>query len=202
MNDKNFYVYCHQTKDDGNCFYIGKGKNNRAYSKYDRNIHWKNKVAKHGGFDAVILVNNISEEKAFELEVDFIKQIGIENLVNMTYGGEGGLSGFKHSDQTREKMRDAKKAYHPMFGKHHTSSTIVKMIDSQTGEKNHMFGKFSKDNKNSKPISQYTKDGEYIQTFYSARDAMTATNIHYKTISACLRGRYKTAGGFIWQYTN
>ena len=70
-----FYVYCHVKKTDGKCFYIGKGTGDRAESKKGRNKYWHKIVNKHG-FDSIILVNNISEEKAFDLEADFCNQIG------------------------------------------------------------------------------------------------------------------------------
>ena len=85
-----FYIYCHRKKTNGECFYIGKGKGNRYKTSQNRNQHWKNIVNKHG-FEAEILINNISEEKAFELESYFCNQIGYENLcnirkVNYSYG--------------------------------------------------------------------------------------------------------------------
>ena len=62
----NFYVYCHRKKTDGKCFYVGKGIGYRYKNHHNRNNYWKNIVNKHG-FTWEILIDNISEEKAFEL---------------------------------------------------------------------------------------------------------------------------------------
>jgi hypothetical protein len=99
----NYYVYAHQRQSDGKCFYIGKGKNYRAWDKTKRNQYWKSTVNKHG-LNVVILVNNISEDKAFELEKSFIQQIGLENLTNLTDGGEG-ISGYKRKFTEEHKAK-------------------------------------------------------------------------------------------------
>lgn len=51
----------------------------------------------------------------------------------------------------------------------------------------------------SKPVSQYTKDGEFIATYPSIMEAERQTGICNGNISACCNGRYKSAGGFIWR---
>ena len=50
-----------------------------------------------------------------------------------------------------------------------------------------------------KKTGQYTKEGELISSFKSAREASKLTGVCYKRISACLTCRQKTAGGFIWK---
>jgi len=198
---EDFYVYCHQTKDDGKCFYIGKGRGRRAYIKDKRNPHWKNKVKKHGGFDAVILVNNITEEKAFELEKDFIKQIGRENLVNMTDGGEGmtGRFGDKNpmwrkspSEETRKKQSEARIGKYtgennPNYGKSPSKETRSKM------------GRLGKDSGRAKSVNQYTKGGVFIKTWYSIMDIKRELMINNSHISQCCLGKRKSAGGYIWR---
>jgi len=104
------YVYAHQRKDNGKCFYIGKGTGKRMYNSRERNEHWNNVVKKAGGFNAVVLVNNIPDELAYELEQSFIEQIGIENLCNKTEGGLGIKSGFKHKPRTKEHRNNISKA--------------------------------------------------------------------------------------------
>ena len=37
-----YYVYVHRRNDTNEVFYVGKGKNRRAYSKTGRNQHWCN----------------------------------------------------------------------------------------------------------------------------------------------------------------
>jgi hypothetical protein len=98
--ENRFYVYCHIKKTDGRCFYVGKGTGYRYKSSKGRNEYWNRIVSKHG-FEPIILVNNISEEKAFELETDFCNQIGYENLCNLTKQKGRGHS---KSEETRQKL--------------------------------------------------------------------------------------------------
>jgi len=100
------YVYSHIRKDNGKCFYIGKGEGKRAFSAQGRNNYWNNVVNKHG-YDVKILVNNITEQKALELERDFISQIGLENLTNLQDGGKGGWSHLSYYDRTKGAKKAA-----------------------------------------------------------------------------------------------
>lgn len=103
------YVYAHQRKDNGKCFYIGKGVGDRAFDTQKRNEHWERTARKYG-FNTVILVDNISDEKALELEKSFIEQIGLENLTNIQEGGQGGWSHLtKKSIQKRSKTLSERK---------------------------------------------------------------------------------------------
>jgi hypothetical protein len=55
--------------------------------------------------------------------------------------------------------------------------------------------------RNSTPVSRYTLDGEYIDSFKSASEACRVTGVAQTTISHCVKGKAKTAGGFIWRKT-
>lgn len=101
MTNDIFYIYCHRRLSDGKCFYIGKGKNYRHKSTSSRNSHWWNIVNKHG-FSSEILINHLSESKAFELESYFCKTIGYDNLTNIRT--ETGWGGHTHSNETKKKM--------------------------------------------------------------------------------------------------
>jgi hypothetical protein len=85
-----YYVYKHVRLKDGSIFYIGKGKGDRMYSADRRNEYWKRIVKKDGGFTAQLIKDNITDKEALQLEMNIIKEIGMENLTNMTEGGNGG----------------------------------------------------------------------------------------------------------------
>lgn len=104
MNNK-FYVYLHRRKTDNKVFYVGKGKGKRAYTKRGRNIRWIN-IANKYGFSVEIAFDNLTEEDAFAIEIDTIKEMRHmfhETLCNMTDGGEG-ASGLKWTAEQRMKI--------------------------------------------------------------------------------------------------
>lgn len=89
-----FYVYLHRKKTTGEVFYVGKGKENRAWEKSGRNKYWKHIASKHG-YTVEIYQNNLQEWYALELEQELILRFGrlVDNtgsLCNITCGGESG----------------------------------------------------------------------------------------------------------------
>ena len=60
----------------------------------------------------------------------------------------------------------------------------------------------SKIEKQSKPILQFTKDGEFIKEWPSMIEAERQIRIAHSSICKCCKGKSKTAGGFIWAYKN
>ena len=88
------YVYLHIKATDGEPFYVGKGhRKDRCGSKFSRSKFWHNIVKKYG-FDIIILEENLTPEKAIELEKYWIERIGRRDLgkgplVNLTDGGDG-----------------------------------------------------------------------------------------------------------------
>lgn len=95
-----YYTYAHFTKDNKKLFYIGKGKNRRAWQTSGRNRYWSNVVKKHGRI-VKILAEWDTEEEAFEHE-KFLIGCFEGKLVNLTDGGEG-TSGRKQSKEEKEK---------------------------------------------------------------------------------------------------
>ena len=56
--------------------------------------------------------------------------------------------------------------------------------------------------KHSIPILQLTKDGELVKEWPSLSDAERQLGIFHSNICACLKGRHKSAGGFVWRYAH
>jgi hypothetical protein len=52
----------------------------------------------------------------------------------------------------------------------------------------------------SKPVLQFTLDGEFLSEYSSVKEASQKTGTIKQNISSNLRGKYKSAGGFIWKY--
>ena len=108
---KIFYVYQHIRNDTGVVFYVGKGKERRAYQiDSGRNIHWKNIVSKAGGFSVALIVSEVDEEFAHLIEIEAIDIFRRRRfkLANITGGGEG-TAGLRHSDETKAVIKEKRK---------------------------------------------------------------------------------------------
>lgn len=52
----------------------------------------------------------------------------------------------------------------------------------------------------SKSVAQFTVDGEYIRTFPSTMEVERQLGIAHTNVSACCKGKVKTAGHYKWKY--
>lgn len=101
-----YYVYLHRKQTTGEIFYVGKGKDDRAYKLIGRNRWWKNIVKKHG-YTVEFVCKGIPEEQAVLEEKRLIAEygrldLGTGCLCNLTDGGEGS-SGARVSEESRRK---------------------------------------------------------------------------------------------------
>ena len=89
-----YYIYVHKRKGNGEPFYYGKGKGNRAwdiseparaYNKY----YWR--VLQKHGVVVEIIKSNLSESEAFEEEIRAISEALYRNekITNISKGGDG-----------------------------------------------------------------------------------------------------------------
>lgn len=118
------------------------------------------------------------------------------------------MFGRHHTEETKEKLRK----YH--LGKHHTEEVKRKMSESRMGEKNNFYGKHHTEEtkqrlkeqkingKLSKPVLQYTKNGDFVKEYPSLAEAERQLGFDYRHLSNCATGKRKTAYGFIWKYKN
>ena len=100
-----YYTYAHYNLN-GDLFYIGKGKGNRAFSHGDRSREWKDYVYKTDGITIKIVERWNTEEEAYKHEmalIEYHKSLGT-HLVNATLGGKG-PNGYKQSEETKQKIR-------------------------------------------------------------------------------------------------
>lgn len=55
--------------------------------------------------------------------------------------------------------------------------------------------------KTSKKVSQFSKEGQLIKIYASAKEAHRKTGINHSHILECCQGkRYRTVGGYVWKY--
>lgn len=128
---KDFYVYAHISNTTGKVFYIGKGSGRRAFSKKGRNTIWKS-IAK-SGFTVKIIKDHLFEECAFSFEKIIINSIGVENLSNLTSGGEG-TSGWVPSREFRERLSEIRKGI-PPHPNARAPDAIFRRIEKLRGKK-------------------------------------------------------------------
>lgn len=118
-------MYSHISIADGKCFYIGKGKGLRCVDgRSGRNQDWVDKVMREGGFSFKILVSGISDKDARELEKEFIKQIGLENLCNRECHDRS----VQKTEEYKKKMSELNK------GKPKSEETKRKMSEAKKGK--------------------------------------------------------------------
>lgn len=113
---RNKCVYIH-TLNSGRIFYIGIGSKRRAYSRYSRNRHWNNIVDDHKDYKVHVILEGLSSSEACAFEIFLISHVGLENLANISIGGEASAQGMKHSEETKFKMSINSAARNPEFKK-------------------------------------------------------------------------------------
>lgn len=97
-----------------------------------------------------------------------------------------------YSDETKKRISESLKGNTPWNkGKHWCKEIKEKMSKSHKG----------KPASNRKKVLKYDLNGNYIQTYNSASEAMEQ-NTKCGAISAVCRGERKQAGGFIWKYAS
>lgn len=130
-----FYVYIHKRPIIGTVFYVGKGRDERAWVEKSRNPHWRNVVNKHGGFDTEIIKQGMTEPEAYAFEAETILKYGIENLTNQTLGGIS-TTGYRHTKETRKAQSQIAKSRlenDPEYAEQ-LISRMAKLSASQTPE--------------------------------------------------------------------
>jgi hypothetical protein len=123
-----YYVYAYLRKSDGTPYYIGKGKNQRAYDKHP-GLSVPNDRSK-----IVFLETNLSDVGACAIERRMIGWYGRKDLEtgilrNKTDGGDGSV-GVKMSEETKDKIRIAS------TGRKHTEKSKSIMSAKKIGNKN------------------------------------------------------------------
>lgn len=149
MSEKIFYVYTYTRLDNNTIFYVGKGKNNRYCRMDNRNNHFTN-IVNSVDYKVEKIFENLSEDEAFDLEIDTIQKLVFQegyniningfndkdtnkHLTNCTWGGEGtsGLS-IKQSEDAINKRRLKN------IGKKRTAEQKERMSDAAKNRKRHI----------------------------------------------------------------
>ena len=192
--NREFYVYLHIRLDNNTVFYVGKGKGSRC-DVPKRNLHHDN-ICKTCGCKVVKIKENLTESQAYRLESKMIKYyvhtlgygIDIEgyddydhnlpHLTNRDWGGEGGKSGIKFSEEHKQNLSKSHKGKpSPNKGKKMSAETKKKQSESHKG-------------KLSKKVICITTG----KTFNSIADATINYNVPKSNIVYCCKGKRNYAG--------
>lgn len=98
------------------------------------------------------------------------------------------IKGHVVSEETRRKIGDANR------GRKLSEERCKQMSLARMGKYR------GKDNPNAKPIKQYTKSGEFIRDWSCTAEAARVLGINAWSIYNCLSKRFKTGGGFVWEW--
>lgn len=184
VDNGKYYVYRHLQADTGTPFYIGVGKKEgntldrmyrRANSTKYRNNFWNNIVNKHG-FISEILVESDDDNFIKKKEVEFIslygrKDLGSGLLCNLTSGGDVNFSRSKASIALQ--LETAKNN-----GSLKVAIDRVKKYRFNSGEATR-----------NKPVSLYSIDGIYINTFDSMYKCSLHIGCSIASINLCLKNK-------------
>jgi hypothetical protein len=228
-NSENFYVYCHVKKTDGKCFYVGKGTGNRFQTTYSRNRYWKDIVDQHGFEPIILINNIsesnafkfesiICEKIGYNNLVNIRKEEGWgghhhqpETLKKLSkpvlqYTKEGIL--VKTWDSATLAAKSLNKSHSAAITeccrglRPYIYGFIWRHVDNPIEEPQKIINRKEKSEKIPPyyhPIEQYDKNGNFIKLWNNAREISRSLKIKSGSISQCLNGKHKSAGGFIWK---
>lgn len=210
------YIYLTTNKLNGKQ-YIGQHKS----KKWDNNYkgsgqHLKSAFKKYGkdNFECHIISTADSLEELNEMEMVYIDlYCTMFTGYNLNEGGDGN-KGYEHTEESKKKMAESLKGENnPCYGKHFSEETRKKMAESHNGHivpeetkkkiAERLKGYFTSEEarkKTSIPVVRLTKEGEFVSEYFGTREAERQTGIAQQNITACCKGRLKSAGGFKWMY--
>lgn len=170
---------------------------------------WVRELLTEGLRPILNIIDTANSETWQEKEMYYIslyRAMGCD-LVNSTDGGVGGLNPIA---ETRRKRSEAQTGeLNHMYGKSPSEEHRRKNSEANRGENNHMYGKHHSEESRrkigyhkKKPIIQYSLDGSFVCVWDGAIDAEKGLSTTRQCITACCRGKRKSAGGYIWRYAD
>ncbi len=247
---QNFYVYIlFKTYNRGNFkygdiqfdmepFYIGKGKGNRIeVSKKEFNSSNKHKsrilekiISNSMIVTSIKYMENLTEEKAFEIEKDLIRKIGRKDLglgplSNLCDGGKGssgelpgkwkkvlkyGIDGelIKIYSSVKEAAKDNNLSSgnigYVCKGKRDTCGGFIWRFFNNENEITEIYLKELRERtqkgNSMVSISQYDLDGNYLHSYGSIKECEEKTGCSSSKIVLVCQGKRKQTKGFIFRY--
>lgn len=171
------YTYLHKTSS-GRVFYVGKGKERRAWAKNKRSAYWQRVAKKHG----------------LQVEVVAHWPTEAEAVANSRAARSEWLERGIHEYWTPERREAARQAVagenHPNFGKKFSDELREKLSASHRGQFN--VGK-------SRAV-RCVDTGEIFPSAAEAAASMGKARSCSPMISAAARGKFASAYGRRWEF--
>ena len=216
---KEYTVYVHKNlKNDK--YYVGSTSMNPSYrwnngKGYQNNSKMWNDIQNsdwnsdwcHG-----ILGKFDNKQDALNYEAFLIAILGsIENGYNTSEYGSGD---FKRSEEYKKRISESmtgivfteehkKKISESLTGKHLSEESRRKISEAMTGRVfSEEHKKKIRENNPSKPVLQFSKDGEFIAEYPSIMEASRQTGCYQGNICRCCMGKYKSTVGYVCRYAS
>lgn len=164
----------------------------RARRKYPEFSQWDYEI-----------IATCSVEELDDLEIQYISAYSSTNSkigYNSTKGGDGTKGCHISEDRKQQQSEIMKGKYigedNPMFGKNHSEETKELIRNKKLGSKQTL----ETIKKKSKPILQFTMEGEFVKEWIGASQVMKELGIDKASISRVCQGKKKSAGGFKWSF--
>lgn len=180
-----FSVYMHKCPNGK--VYIGittqecekRWKNGKGYSN---NKHFSDAIKKYGwdNIEHLVLHKNLTKDEACKYEKKYIERYDSTNRekgYNKSVGGDCSALGFRHTEESKEKIGKAAK------GKKLSKENIEKLRQGKI-----------------KAVDVYDIYLNYIKTCDSAVDAEKLTGVDNANIIATCKGKYSQMQGYIFRY--
>lgn len=192
-----YVLYEHRNKTNGKR-YIGiscnyKQRWNSNGKRYRNSTYFWRAINKYGweNFTHKILIKDLSREEASELEKAYIKKYKTQNEkygYNLTAGGTNAppMLGRKHSEATKQKMREA--ALGRVVSKEQRRKQSEKMKGLLVGKLN--------------PKSRAVRCLNTGEVFETQHEAARATGCLQSKISLCCNGFQKQTHGYRWEHVD
>lgn len=202
-----YYVYAY-LREDNSPYYIGMGRKGRAFASHRRGqLDFRPSDKSR----IMFLKTGLTRIEALNEEVATISQYKLKEhggiLINLTSGGQCPIP----STETRQKMSKAhsgrpktKEAIQKMVERRRMDGTFIPSAAAREKMSQAALGKRTGDkNPAARKVLAFTKDGVFIDTFDTARQAAKALNMTekgWKHIPSVCRGRRPHTQNFIFKY--
>ena len=222
--EKHYSVYMHENKTNKKKYIGMTGKDPeirwRKGTNYRTCIAFRRAIEKYGwdGFDHVVLYTGLTREEACEKEQELIAQYQTTNPefgYNICAGG-GGMVGFHHSEETKQKLREKNSGMNnPNYGKKMPEEWIEHLREIRKN--------FRHTEETKRRISESLLNGHYHQSekqkqivrersshpvrrddgviFLTVKEAAASIGVKYSAISNSIR-RKQRSGGYYWEYVD